>query len=318
MAKPLMLLMTGNPKPYEDALQAAGLTERVDTAVIKPGEPLDASLMSRAEVMLAIGVPQGQLAHMGRLKWIQSLSAGVEQWMSRKDLTPSLHVTAARGTHRVQMPENILGALFHITKPYHQAVVDQREARWTRKVSDSLAGKTLAILGIGAIGVELARKAAALEMTMIGIKRNPVPVPHVEKVYPMSEVAEVLGRAQFVVLLLPTTPETENFMNKARLAQMRPDAWLLNFGRGHSIVDEDLIAAVKAKTIAGAILDVFRIEPLAADHAFWRTPGITVLPHIGGFHRDRDHVVAQLLVENTRRHLAGEPLKELVDRAKGY
>ncbi len=153
---------------------------------------------------------------------------------------------------------------------------------------------------------------------MIGIKRDPKPVPHVEKVYPTSAAAEVLGRAHFVVLLLPTTPETENFMNATRLAQMRPEAWLLNFGRGHSVVDDDLIAAVKAKTIAGAILDVFRTEPLPADHPFWRTEGITVLPHIGGFHRDRDHVVAELLADNTRRYLAGEPLRELVDRAKGY
>lgn len=318
MAKPLMLLMTGNPKPYEDALQAAGMLQKIEAVAIKPGEPLDPAVMGRAEMVLAIGLPQGQLAQMGRLKWIQSLSAGVEQWMTRKDLGPAVHVTAARGTHRVQMPENILGGLFHITKPYHQAVVDQREARWTRKVSDTLAGKTLAILGIGAIGVELARKAAALEMTVIGIKRDPKPVPHVEKVYPTSEVAEVLGRAHFVVLLLPTTPETENFMNKTRLAQMRPEAWLLNFGRGHSVVDEDLIAAVKAKTIAGAVLDVFRIEPLPADHPFWRTDGITVLPHIGGFHRDRDKVVAELLADNTKRYLAGEPLKELVDRKKGY
>jgi phosphoglycerate dehydrogenase-like enzyme len=313
-----MLLLTANSKPYEDALKAAGLMERIDVLTVKPGETVDPSAMERAEMMFATNLPPGQLAQMKKLKWVQSLTAGVDQWMSRKDLPSNLLLCSARGTHRVQMPENILGGLFHATKPYHEAALHQREARWSRKVSESLAGKTLAILGLGAIGVELARKAAALEMTVIGIKRDPKPLPHVETVYPTSATAEVLGRAHFVVLLLPTTPETENFMNKTRLAQMRPDAWLLNFGRGHSVVDDDLIAAVKAKTIAGAILDVFRTEPLPADHPFWRTEGIAVLPHIGGFHRDRDHAVAELLADNTRRYLAGEPLRELVDRAKGY
>ena len=99
---------------------------------------------------------------------------------------------------------------------------------------------------------------------------------------------------------------------------MKKSAWLINFGRGALIVDDDLIAAVKAKDIAGAVLDVFRTEPLPPTHAFWQTPGITVLPHIGGGHPDRDKVVARLFTENVRRHLAGEPLAELVTREKGY
>jgi phosphoglycerate dehydrogenase-like enzyme len=318
MAKPLMLLMTGNPQPYLDALKTSGLLERIDTATFNPGERPGPASTERAEMMLAMGAPQGLLGEMKQLKWVQSLTAGVDQWMTRKDRSPSMKLTAARGTHRVQMPENILGSLFHITKPIGQAVANQRESKWVRQVSETLAGKTLGILGIGAIGVEVARKAAALEMTVIGIKRDPTPVPHVEKVYPTSEVAEVLGRSDFVVALLPTTPETENFMNKTRLGQMRRNAWLLNFGRGHSVVDEDLIAAVKNKTIAGAVLDVFRTEPLPSEHPFWRTEGIVVLPHIGGFHRDRDKWVAELLADNTKRYLAGEPLRELVEASKGY
>jgi phosphoglycerate dehydrogenase-like enzyme len=107
-------------------------------------------------------------------------------------------------------------------------------------------------------------------------------------------------------------------MNKVRLARMKPTAWLINFGRGHLVVDEDLIAAVKAKTIAGAILDVFRTEPLPSEHAFWKAEGIMVLPHIGGGHPTRDRMVAELFTENAKRFLAGEPLKELVDRERGY
>ena len=107
-------------------------------------------------------------------------------------------------------------------------------------------------------------------------------------------------------------------LNAERLAMMKPGAWLLNFGRGHVVRDDDLVAAVKAKKIAGAMLDVFRQEPLPAEHPFWTTEGIIVLPHIGGPHPQRDRFVARLFVENLGRFLDGKPLKEVVDRKAGY
>ena len=135
---------------------------------------------------------------------------------------------------------------------------------------------------------------------------------------PPERSAEVLARSDFLLLLLPATPETDNFMDARRLGMMKSHAWLLNFGRGHLIRDEDLIAAVKAKTIAGAMLDVFRQEPLPAEHPFWTTQGIIVLPHIGGPHPQRDKVVARLFVDNLGRFLDGQPLREVVDRKAGY
>jgi phosphoglycerate dehydrogenase-like enzyme len=140
----------------------------------------------------------------------------------------------------------------------------------------------------------------------------------VAQVLPAERTPEVLAQSDFVLLLLPATPETENLMNAERLRMMKPGAWLLNFGRGQLIKDDDLVAAVKAKTIAGAVLDVFRQEPLPADHAFWSTEGIIVLPHIGGPHPQRDRFVARLFAENLGRFLDGKPLKETVDRNAGY
>jgi phosphoglycerate dehydrogenase-like enzyme len=255
---------------------------------------------------------------MPRLRWVQALTAGVEGWLARPDLPPGLALTCARGTHRVQMPENILAALFHVTKPYAAAVLDQHERRWTRRVSEPLAGKTLGILGLGEIGREVARKAAALELAVIGTRREPGPVPHVARVVPPAATDEVLGAADFVLLLLPVTPETRGFMNAARLRGMRPSAYLLNFGRGELVVDADLVEAVRTRVIAGAVLDVFRTEPLPADHPFWTTEGITVLPHIGGLHPRRDEQVAALFVQNVARFLDGQPLLHVVDRARGY
>lgn len=316
--KPLMLLWVADPKPFRDSLAAAGLADNFEIAHLAPGEKATPDLIAKTEVLLSFGVPPGTLGEMGQLKFLQSMTAGVDNWLSRKDLRPDLPLSAARGTHRVQMPENILGALFHITKHYATIAGNQAQSKWVRSQSATLAGKTLGILGLGAIGVELARKAAALEMRVIGTKRSVEAVPHVDRVYGSDETDAVLEQSDFVVLLLPVTPATENMFDRARLRKMRKNAWLMNFGRGALIVDDDLVAAVQAKDISGAVLDVFRTEPLPSDHVFWQTKGIMVLPHIGGGHPDRDKWVATLFTENIRRYLAGEPLAELVDRGKGY
>jgi phosphoglycerate dehydrogenase-like enzyme len=316
--KPLMLLTVAETAPFREALGADGLLDRFEVAEVAPGARPSADQLARAEVVLAMSLPPGVLAEMPRLRWLQSMTAGVDHWLARKDLPASLVITAARGTHRIQMPENILGALFHVTKHYHEIALNQREAKWVRSTSTSLAGSTLGILGLGAIGQELARKAAALEMRVIGTKRTGSAVPHVDRVFPPEETDAVLGESDYVVLLLPVTPKTENMFDLARISRMKPTAWLMNFARGALIVDADLITAVREKRIAGAVLDVFRTEPLPSSDPYWSTPGIVVLPHIGGLHPKRNAIVARLFSENARRFLAGEPLKEAVDRARGY
>lgn len=272
----------------------------------------------RGHARLAWRAAAGVLSRAPRLRWIQTQTAGVEGWLTLPDLPAGVILSCARGTHRIQMSENILGALFHLTKPYAAAAFDQRERRWTRRVSEPLAGKTLGIVGLGAVGREVARKAAVLEMRVIGARRTGASVAGVERIYPPGQAGEVLAAADFVLLLLPVTAETRGFMNARRLKLMKPTAYLLNFGRGELVVDQDLIDAVAAKTIAGAVLDVFTTEPLPSDHPFWVTPGITVLPHIGGLHPERDRIVAGLWVENLRRFLDGRDLLEVVDRARGY
>ncbi len=316
--RPLVLLWIPEPGPYRQALERAGLDRQIDLAHVPPAETPAPDLLARAQAMLAYRSGPGVLPRMPALRWIQALTAGVEGWLALPDLPAGITLTCARGTHRVQMPENILGALFHLTKPYAGIALDQKERRWRRRVSETLAGTTLGILGLGVIGQELARKAEALEMRVIGTRKSPAPLPHVAQVYGSDGTDEVLAASDWVLLLLPVTPETRGFMNAARLKRMKPTAHLLNFGRGELVVDADLIEAVKARTIAGAVLDVFTTEPLPAEHPFWGTENILVLPHIGGLHPGRDHIVARLFVDNVERFLAGKPLRETVERARGY
>jgi phosphoglycerate dehydrogenase-like enzyme len=313
-----VLLWLRDARPYREAVERAGLASRVDVHAVGLDTTPPDDLLATCDAMLAWHAKPGMLARAPRLRWIQALTAGVEGWLALPDLAPGIILTCARGTHRIQMPENILGALFHLTKPFVPAAFDQRDRRWTRRVSETLAGKTLGILGLGVIGQEVARKAAALEMVVIGTKRTPTPLPHVTRVHPPTDMAKVLGASDFVLLLLPVTADTRGIINASTLGHMRPGAYVLNFGRGELVVDEDLIEAVRARRIAGAVLDVFTTEPLPSDHPFWATEGITVLPHIGGLHPRRDEVVAELFVENLRRFLGGQALLQVVVRERGY
>ena len=318
MSKAVCVVWMNESAVYARALAAAGLADRIEFHGVRNEQPIPAALAARGEILVGWRPAPGLLASMPRLRWIQSTTAGMENWLADPQLRSDVLLSCARGSHRIQMPENILGALFLLTKPLLACALDQRERRWTRRVSQPLAGKTLGILGLGAIGQELARKAAALEMKVIGTRRSAAPLPHVAKVYPREATDEVLGASDFVLLLLPATADTENFMDARRFRAMRPTAWLLNFARGALVVDADLIDAVRSKTIAGAVLDVFRREPLPADHPFWTTEGIVVLPHIGGLHPTRDEAVAEVFVANAARFFAGAPLLTAVDRTRGY
>lgn len=312
------LLWTDSTAAYLDAIKAAGLADRVVVDTLPRKEKPSAEQLARAEALMAYAVPPGVLPAMPKLRWIQAMTAGVEGWLALPDLPDHLTLTCARGTHREAMPENIIGALLYVAKPYAEAVENQKRRKWVQRPPQPLTGKTLGILGLGAIGRDVARIATALGLRVIGTRRRAEPVSDVAEVFPAERTPEVLAQSDFVLLLLPATPETDNFINAERLGMMKPTAWLLNFGRGHLIRDDDLIAAVKAKKIAGAMLDVYREEPLPAEHPFWTTEGIIVLPHIGGPHPQRDRFVARLFVDNLARFLDGKPLKEVVDRKAGY
>ncbi len=313
-----ILLWTDSTAAYLEAIEAAGLSSRVAVETLPRKEKPSPEQLARTEALMAYTVPAGTLSAMPKLRWAQAMTAGVEGWLSLPDLPKDLALTCARGTHQEAMPENILGALFYVAKPYAVAVENQKRGTWVHTVAQPLTGKTLGILGLGAIGREVARLAAALGMRVIGTRRRAEPMANVAEVLSPAQTPRVLAESDFLLLLLPATPDTDNFINAERLSMMKRNAWLLNFGRGHLVKDEDLIAAVKAKKIAGAVLDVFRKEPLPPEHPFWTTEGIIVLPHIGGPHPQRDKFVARLFVENLERFLDGKPLKELVDRKAGY
>ena len=271
---PRVLLWTDAPAPYIDAIAAAGLADRVTVEALARKDTPTQAQRADTEAMLAWGAPPGLLPHMPKLRWVQALTAGVEGWLALPDLPPHLTLTCARGTHRELMPENILGALFHLTKPYAAIVQDQKRAsmdpprRHAVERQDARHSRPRRRRP----GGRAARRRAAACASSARSAAAP-PLPGLAEVLPPERTDEVLAQSDFVLLLLPATPETENFINAQRLAQMKPSAWLLNFGRGHLIADADLIAAVQVE--ADRRRDAGRVPPGAA------AGGASVLDHRG-------------------------------------
>jgi glyoxylate/hydroxypyruvate reductase len=317
-SRPLVLLWLDEADRYAAEIDAAGLGRRIELAACAKGAEPPAEVLGQAEILLSWGPPAGTLNRMPRLRWVQTLTSGVDDWLAREDVDGRFVLMNARGVHRIQMPENILGAIFHVTKPLARAGEQQREERWARLVSEPIAGKTLGIVGLGAIGTEVARKAKALEMRVIGVRRTVRPTPWVDEVFALEELDSMLAQADFVLLVVPATAETTGLMDARRFAAMKRGAWLLNFGRGELIVDDALIRAVTGGHVAGAVLDAFRVEPLPAGHPFWSTPNILVLPHMGGAHPDRSSLVAEVFLRNLRLDLDHGRLEGAVDPARGY
>jgi len=172
------------------------------------------------------------------------------------------------------------------------------------------------VIGLGDIGARIARSGRALGMRAIGVSRTGRPVTGVSRVYRTRALTAALAEADFVVLTVPLSPATRGLLDAAALAAMKPSAWLINVARG-PIVDEDaMVEALRAGRIAGAILDVFDIEPLPPTHPLWTLPNVVITPHISGPSTPRE--IAPLFADNLRRYLAGRPLRHVVDRRRGY
>jgi len=269
-----------------------------------------------AEILYAWKFPPHLYAKAGRLKWLQVMGAGVD-WALVPELPRSVQVTRAPGVFGPWMAEYVLGWCSWVTqrmKVYRDA---QRQRRWDDHVlPDRLGDKTMAIVGLGDIGRDIARMARGLGMRVLGVSRRGRPVREAARVYPVAAMARALREADFVVLLLPLTAETRGIIGSDALAVMKSTAWLINIARGAVVNEPALLEALEQKRIAGAVLDVFDREPLPPSHPLWRMDNVVVTPHISG--PSTPDAIAPLFNDNLARYLAGRSLRHVVDRRQGY
>lgn len=262
----------------------------------------------------------GMLATLPNLKAIFSLGAGVDHLFADPHLPGDVPITrVVDGQLTAGIVEYGLGHILAIHRRFAEYARLQQAGEW-RMLGQRGAGETrVGILGLGVMGTALAEALAGLGFPVAGWARRERPAGAIAGTRTYSGpdgLAELLAASHIVVCLLPLTAETEGLLDADRFAQMRPGAWLINIARGAHVVDRDLIAALDEGRLAGAILDVFDVEPLPADHPYWSHDKIVVTPHVAAITDPRG--TADQVAENIRRSERGEKLLNLVDPAQGY
>ncbi|MDQ7819647.1 MAG: D-2-hydroxyacid dehydrogenase [Armatimonadota bacterium] len=276
-------------------------------------------LAADADVMVGWDIPREVVQRASRLRWIHSTAAGVDQLLHPEVCERDIVVTSSSGIHP-PLVEHVFAFMLALSRRLHVAVRLQLQKRWDRRrmVGDELAGRTLGILGLGTIGREIAARARAFDMRVVGTKRTPAPVPGVERVLPPEGLPEVLREADVVVVTLPLTPQTRGLLGEAEFRMMKPSALFINVGRGAVVREDALVRALREGWIAAAALDVFEHEPLPADSPLYDLENVILTPHVSGTSpRYMDRAVP-LFCENLRRFLTGQPLLNLVDKERGY
>ncbi len=274
-----------------------------------------------AEIIFSKSFPAGSLTTASHLRWVQAGTAGVDRVIAGLTGREVL-LTNASGAHGVPMAELVLGMMLSFAAGLHTAMRAPADYDLPRvqilREKFELEGQTLCVLGLGDIGGTLARKAQALGMRVIGVRRGTEPFPYVDAQVMPDRLLDVLPQADHLALCLPLTSETVGIVGAAELAAMKSSAYIYNVGRGSSIDPDPLIRALQSGRIAGAGLDVTDPEPLPADSPLWALPNVILSRHTSGsspFNADR---ITALFAENLRRYLAGEPLLHQVDRQLGY
>ncbi|MDP9237849.1 MAG: D-2-hydroxyacid dehydrogenase [Chloroflexota bacterium] len=256
-----------------------------------------------------------------RLQWIQLTSAGADRLLNSGFIEGGVTVTTVSGLHATPIGEYILTVMLMWVKGAPQTMRAQLKREWTRFAPRELHGKTVGIVGIGHIGAEAGRLAKAFGCKVIATKRSATAEtsePYADAIYPASELHRVLSESDFVVVCVPLTPETRGMIGEPELRAMKADALIVNIARGPVIVEEALLRALRERWIAGAALDVFDQEPLPPEHPLWDMENVILTPHISGGTEIYNQRAVEIFADNLCRYLAGEPLQNVVDPARGY
>ena len=269
-------------------------------------------------------LPRDLIPRAGRLRWLQAPQAAPPAgWYYPELIEHPMVVTNFREIYNDHIGAHIMAFVLAFARGLHHYMPRQLQREWRREPNDTgvihLPEATALIVGVGGIGAEAARLCAAFGMRVLGVdaRREDVPAGVTEMRRPEA-LDSLLPRANFVILTVPHTPETEGFMHRARFQRMKRGAFFINIGRGMTTRLDDLVAALRAGEIAGAGLDVFEQEPLPADHPLWTMPGVLITPHTAGFGPYLDDRRADILVDNGRRFAAGQPLRNVVDKPRWF
>jgi phosphoglycerate dehydrogenase-like enzyme len=258
-----------------------------------------------------------------QVKWVHSLSAGVESALIPDFVNSPVPLTNARGVFAPSLAEFVVMGMLYFYKRVRRLVDNQRAHKWDDFLVDWLRGKTMGVVGYGEIGRECARLAKALGVRIYAIRRNPERSqndPIVDRMFATTDLHAMLAEVDVVLAAAPLTSQTKHMLSKAEFVAMKSSAIVINVGRGPVIDEAALIEALKNKQIAAAALDVYEVEPLPADSPLWEMENVLISPHCTDRTTDPDwlDLSAQCFVNNFHRFIKGEQLNNLVDKHAGY
>jgi len=298
---------------------------QLDSIVTSDGETILRE-MADAEIFISWTLKPEQFARAQKLRWIHSPAAGVTQLLFPAVVESDVIVTNSTTVHSIPVAEQAVALLFALARRFRNCFDDQAARRWGQRESwepsripTELNGKTLGLVGFGAIGREVAQRARALGMTVVAVKRDPSSGAELaDRVYSPQELPTLLEQADYLVLAAPGNPETRHMIGERELRRMKPSAALVNVARGTLVDTDALVRALEAGKLAGAGLDVTDPEPLPPEHPLWKLPNVIITPHLAGATDRYWQRQADMVFENLRRYLADEPLLNRVDKNRGY
>ena len=283
------------------------------TAIETPSLETLKARAADVDVLVVSGLWRNELiAAMPKLRFIQSVSAGTDQFDKAALSAAGIRLASAQGVNERAVAEHAMALILALTRQIHHARDNQRARHWRPMIGDrparesELGGKTLVIVGLGRIGLRLAALGTAFGLRIIGVRRQPEPHPDIEAIVRPDQLHEVLGQADIVALTCPLTPETQGLIDAAALAAMKPTAVLINVARGKVVDEAALLDALSQGRIAGAGLDCFHDEPLPEASPFWSLPQVVITPHSAGETQAYESNVVDLLLDNLGRLGRGE------------
>ena len=299
-----VLILDHHAEIYRDRLRAEFPAAKLVLAQGVSELPAD---LSDIDVLIsfAIELTDDFYRRATRLQWIQCLATGVDQILRCPSLRPDTVLTSGRGAHGAPMRETVVYLMMAVSRDVKTLVEEQKAHVWNRRFYSLFAGKTAVVVGVGVVGIAIGQLLKAFGMHVIGVTRTTRAVEGFDEMLPTVRLREAVGRADFLINVLPANADNALLFNSAVFAAMKSTAYYISAGRGQTVDEPALIAALRERRIAGAGLDVFQTEPLPSDSPFWDLPNVFITPHLGGYTIEYEDLIMPLIADNMRLFLAG-------------
>ncbi|SEN71629.1 Phosphoglycerate dehydrogenase [Amphibacillus marinus] len=319
---PSIYFRTSIPEQYRNYLATKSKLAIFEPWHIGEKEPIPSVDLSQCEVVFTLGLIDDLsiLDLAPNVRWVQSVSVGLDALLNERTIQQDLMITNTKGCTSVPIAEHTLAMMLGFSKNIPALITNQQTNVWGKVPVNDLAQANVCIIGYGQIGYEIAKRCKAFGMNITGCRRHPTVVSdnYADTIVGMDQVDDVLTEADYVVLALPATAETDNFLNADRIKKIKQGAVVINVGRGNAVVEADLVDALIDGHIRGAALDVFQVEPLPKTHPFWNMEQVIVSAHQAYFSNQNMDRIMNLFAKNMERYLTGQPLINQINKQKGY